>query len=326
MELRQGKLKKPYCGLIYGMPGSGKTSLVAARKKNFFIGTEPNSEFSIVGFPPADSYEQFLQQLSQCVTPAKKAGCDTIVIDHLTEVERLCKISFVGESENVGTWKKGFGVGYHELERLLNQQVVSVIKEIQKAGLNVILLGHANEKHYTNLITGVESKIFKPQLEEKSLNLFSAFCDFIFHIHRVHSGAKSGKGLQKPQRYLFTAYTEANYAKKRGIEIPDEIKLDDVKDIETNPIWGKIHAEISKTFGPSVVAKKPKPVKKAEPKKAEPIPGVSQDKKEKYQALKTEVSKYVKGDDIPDVNELSDERIDNGISYMEGVLLKLKTK
>ena len=240
-QLRKGRQKKAYFGLVYGMPGSGKTSLLSNRPKNFFIGTEPNAEFDIVGYSPAKTYRELLEQLENIEKDLIDAKCDTVVIDHISDIERLCKEDFCGK-QNLASYGNGYGQGYQELEKRMFY-FLDHVKRLQSKGYNVVLVGHADEKNIVDITTGAERLAFRPQLEKKTLNLISAATDFIFHIHKRTS--EKDKGLSKPTRVLYTSYFESIFAKKRGsMEIPDEITIEE----NDTTMWEKIHGKMLETF------------------------------------------------------------------------------
>ena len=240
-QLRKGRQKKAYIGLIYGMPGSGKTSLLSNRKQNFFMGTEPNAEFDVVGYEPAKTYQEVLEQLQGVEKDLKANNCDTVVIDHISDIERLCKEDFCGK-QNLASYGGGYGQGYQELEKRMFY-FLELIKGLQSKGYNVIMIGHADEKNIVDITTGAERLTFRPQLEKKILNLISANTDFIFNIHKKTS--EKDKGLTKPSRFLYTSYFEAIFAKKRGnMEVPDEIVIEE----NDTTLWEKVHGKLLETF------------------------------------------------------------------------------
>ena len=240
-QLRKGRQKKAYIGLVYGMPGSGKTSLLSNREKNFFLGTEANAEFDIVGYEPAKTYPEFLEQLKDVEKDLNSNKCDTVIIDHITDVERLCKEDFCGK-QNLASYGNGYGQGYQELEKRMFH-FMEILKNLQEKGYNVIMIGHADEKNIIDITTGAERLAFRPQLEKKSLNLISAATDFIFHIHKKTS--EKDFGLSKPVRALYTSYFESIFAKKRGnMDLPDEIII---KENDTT-LWEKVHEKLIESF------------------------------------------------------------------------------
>ena len=305
MSLRKGKKSKAYCGLIYGMPGCGKTTLLANRKGNFFIGTEPNAEFDIIGLNESKSYEDFLKDLSSSPELARKNGCDTIVVDHLSEVEKLCKESFCGENENLATWKNGHGAGYQEIEKRMFH-LIKIVKEIQSKKMNVIFLGHAEEKLYNDIISEKEIIIHRPALDKRVLQLFSAFTDFIFLIHRK---TEKGKGLTKSKRFMYTAHHETIFAKKRGgLEVPDEIEIKE----NDNELWEAVHNKIMKTF----LTKDIEDAKIETDKDCEDV--------ETFKALRLELAMHTDISKLPDIKTLSKdkERLKKGIIFLKTTLAK----
>tara|TARA_R100001510_G_C7654748_1_gene213551 strand:- start:834 stop:1529 length:696 start_codon:yes stop_codon:yes gene_type:complete len=84
--------------LVYGDSGAGKSFLAVTAPKPLVLLTEPNGQTSIMhSNPNADllhiSSVKLLGDVLNSITnePAQWAQYDTIVIDSLTEVQRLCK-------------------------------------------------------------------------------------------------------------------------------------------------------------------------------------------------------------------------------------------
>ena len=303
--LRKGKGSKAYCGLIYGMPGSGKTSLLANRKENFFIGTESNTEFDIVGFKESRTFNELLMSLELAPDEVRKNNCDTIVIDHISDVEKLCKESFCGQDRNLVTWGNGYGAGYQELEKRFGK-LIRLSREIQDKGINVVFIGHAEEKTHKDIISETEQLIHRPALEKRVLNLVASYTDFIFHIHRKSQGSK---GLVKPKRFLYTSYHETVYAKKRGgLNIPDELEIPE----GNKDIWNKIHKDLIGEFGVVKESKDCLPMFNA--------------KENIYIDLRKELSNYINTDKIPTIDSIKgdDSKVIKGIDYIQAMLTKLK--
>ena len=311
IQLRKGKRDKKFFGIVYGAPGVGKTTLLANRKGNFFLGNEINAEFDIVGLEHSNTYEDFVNKL--CASPqlALNNGCDTIVVDNISDIERFCQQGFL-KDKNLATFGGGYGAGYRELEKRM-VHLTNLFKGIQDKGLNVILIGHAVEKPTQDPTTGFEGITFRPQVEAKTLHVLSAHADFIFHLHRARTGGKDG--LNKPTRFLYTQYYEEVYAKKKSfIHLEDLIVI---KDNNSNS-WENIHNTIVKGLaGASKPNSHGSHIKANHHVNDQEQVKAPADLVKEYNRLKTELGKKTDVSDIPNGDKLSKERLEKGIKYLK---------
>ena len=130
---------KNYIGLIYGDPGSGKTSTLAQIPRSLLIGCEVGWK-AIPGIHavPALDYTSVLTVINQLKKSEVKEKYDVVVIDtvdalyYITEKYILNKhgVSRLNDLE--------WGLGHIEIEALWKNIIKSIIKE----GYGLMLIGH----------------------------------------------------------------------------------------------------------------------------------------------------------------------------------------
>ena len=261
-----------FFGIIFGRPGVGKTSLLANRKKSFFIGNEINKEFYdkkiMVGLNPCNDWEEFIGQLDQIknnIAPFLKKY-DTIVVDNFSDIERLMIKDFAGD-DNLQTWNGGYGKGTAECEKRSSNLILNYFKFLQQNGLNVVLVCHCDERTTEDLITGNSQVEYVPSLNKATLKPLEAHASFIFHVH-----IPTVKGGSSDTRVVFTSPTLASKAtkKKMYIDLPDKIEINK----DPSKTWLVMHDKL--IYKKEV---KKEEVKKEEVKKETKQPTTKENKK-----------------------------------------------
>ena len=125
-------------GLIYGQSGAGKSYLAATAPKPLILLTEMNGQMSIshsnpnadiIHIPNIKMLVDVLQDIE--INPKKWKKYKTIVIDSITEMQRLIKDSIVGPSGDmqIQHWSK------------LTKNFRNLIRKIRNLDKNVICIG-----------------------------------------------------------------------------------------------------------------------------------------------------------------------------------------
>ena len=219
-KLRETKKKKNYFGLIYGRPGTGKTTLLSGLNRPFFIGNEINREFDFQGFEPCKTWNDFISQLKDVENYSDKF--DVLVVDNFSDIEGLMKADFIEEGKNLSTCLGSFGAGYNECEKR-TRELIDIFQRIQEKEKSIVLLCHAKEKTIEDRLTGASHASYMPDLEAKTLKPIEAYADFVFHLHRPLTTNITDKAAEL-NRFLFTTFTAGGHAKKKSfIDVPDEI-------------------------------------------------------------------------------------------------------
>lgn len=231
------KVTAGWFGVLYGRPGVGKTSMFAYTDRYLFCGNEQNKGFGIKSLTPAKSYREFQ---TQCLSILKDdlKDYDTVVVDNFTDLEQMLIHSFAG-SQNLATWKGGYGVGYKELEKLVRLLLDGFVKPLQARGKNVIFIAHATVREATDYEQDIVYEQYMPFLEKVGLKPLEAHADWIFHLHRQARHIDKDGNVDKtkqPNRVLLTEYTLGSLAKKKNwINLKDKVLVGDPK-----TFWNKI--------------------------------------------------------------------------------------
>ena len=236
--------ERGFFGLIFGRPGVGKTSLFSDNEKHFFMGNELNSEFSLNGFNPVETWSDFLSQCDKIKKDISqiKQSFNLIVIDNFSDLEGMLVKDFCGRNTNLSSYGGGYGAGYNELEKRTRVLIEDFIKPVQKENLGVVFICHAKEKVMQDHITTVEYTTYRPALEDKTLKPLEAHANFIFHIHTPIDFKSKSSGVVN--RVIFTTSKAGSFAKKKSsINLPDDIEFKKDKIKET---WNAIYKQVKK--------------------------------------------------------------------------------
>ena len=265
LKLRDNKRKLGWFGILYGKPGTGKTSLFAYTKGILYCGNEKNNDFKdIASLNPVSNWIDFSQQLNDILQDGMK-GYHTLVIDNMSDLEAMY-IKYFCKDKNLTTYGGGYGAGYVQIEKKMRAILDGCFKPLQELGKNIILICHAKEKSMSDLELEIEFDQYVPFLEAKTLRPFEAHANWIFHLHRPYNP----KSKVSP-RVLITEYNLAHLAKKKSdINLPNKAVIENIK-----VAWNKIltmsglgsdkPAEPAPKSKPAEPVAKPKPVVKPKP-------------------------------------------------------------
>lgn len=168
---KKGTASKPKAGkisnrpldlILYGPPGVGKTSFAAGFPNVGFIADNqeegildlqafnqienpiPNDRIAVV-----DTWDELLNALDECV----KWGIETLAIDSLTGIQKLCFIAHCAEHFNDDWSKEGFYSYYSGPEQASTldwPKFIDAVAHVRKSGINTIMIAHSQVKEYNN--------------------------------------------------------------------------------------------------------------------------------------------------------------------------------
>lgn len=216
MEIIRGKQTRAWKGLIYGVPGIGKSTFCAHAPKPLFLDVEDGiARIDVDKTPHLRSFPEFLEALRW----AYSSDYQTIVIDTVDFLEQLLH-QHVCEQNN---WKsieqpgygKGFSIAQEEWIKTLN-----IFDSFVAKGKNVLMVGHDQIKSFSSPDQDAYDR-YMIKLNSKSANLIVAKCDFVFFAQhetilkedRVKDDRLRAVGTGK--RVLRTSETPAWIAKNR---------------------------------------------------------------------------------------------------------------
>lgn len=209
--------------LLYGRPGSGKTTLTASAQKNpalanlAYISSDKGlisitQQFSEIGNISFDNVKDLLKLPAYIVSVLKSQNIHTIVIDSLTALnnERLAELN--GEADKIDY--RNYGYSANNVEK--------VIHDLRSAGINVIMT--AGEKdEFDNIDNKLVFKRRRPDMPPSLNNRAEYIADFIWNLFQAPDG--SFNLMYQPQ--MITGTTAPIDIKTRGSEFSKE--LDKIK-------------------------------------------------------------------------------------------------
>lgn len=216
MEIIKGKQKRAWKGLIYGVPGIGKSSFCALSPKPLFLDIEDGiARIDADKTPHLKNYDEVLGALRW----AYDSEYETIVIDTLDYLENLIH----GHLCIINNWKTieapGFGKGYAMAQEEWFK-LMSIFDNFVAAGKNILLVGHDQIKSYVSPDQDAYDR-YMIKLNQKSASAIVAKMDFVFFAQfetllkedRVKDDRLRAVGTGK--RVLRTSETPAWIAKNR---------------------------------------------------------------------------------------------------------------
>ncbi len=137
MQITSGKFERGKLIIIYGAPGTGKTTLASTATTPVFIDFEHGSDQLDVSRIHINSFEDY----ENAMRLVYKEQFKTIVIDSVTSFERRLTEQICQERKIKTLARAGFGQGFQDLKEMW-QKVLKPIEAMLAINKNVILIGH----------------------------------------------------------------------------------------------------------------------------------------------------------------------------------------
>jgi hypothetical protein len=220
---------RPSCGVCYGLPGTGKTSLGAAAPKPIFLLSRGEGGLLTLidaglipptpHFPVIDSFPALLGAID--ALRVESHDYRTLVLDTLNGFERLCHEHVCRRDFGGNRGRDGFlafMVGYeHALDDWL--QLLDALDRLrEERRIGILALCHCKISTYKNP-EGLDYDRFTPDLHAKTWGLTHRWADYVLflnyetHVDAGKSAKAKGKGGTR--RVLHTERTAAFDAKNR---------------------------------------------------------------------------------------------------------------
>jgi hypothetical protein len=212
--------------LVFGEPGVGKSTFGAGWPAPLFIDAEKRTEHLDINRIEVDTWAEVLGVMAE--VSAKKTPVKTLVFDTVDHMElmiydQLCKDYGCNSIED---YKKGFGKIYTDS---LDQWRLFILEleKLRDKGITCLLLAHGHIKTFRNP-TGEDYDRWQLKMNVKAANFLREKMDAVGFAHFEDFTEEDNKKNHKAQttgdRMLAFSHSPA-YESKRGINLPDEVKL-----------------------------------------------------------------------------------------------------
>lgn len=215
--------------ILYGDSGIGKTTCAALAPKPAFIGIDdggrmikhPVTGEPLVSVPDITTFQDVRDALHSDVFD----GCETIVIDNITQLERLAlpytfeHVKMQGGSAATNIEDYGFHKGY----RHWHDQMLLILSDCDRwvrRGKNIVMIAQATCVKIAN----PEGEDFLKQSPElfhdknvSTLNAYVSWADHVLRIAYSHVAVTKGKAGSTNERAIFIHPEIHFYAKSRTI-------------------------------------------------------------------------------------------------------------
>lgn len=198
--VRKASLKPHWRWLVYGPPGSGKTSGAASTPKPLFLqvedGTPAGVEFDAVKVKKFTDVMDIIGALY-----SDKHDYKTLVIDSLSALQPLIfdEVCVRGGKKSIEEFP--FGKGYVEAERVVGSDLMAGLNALHdERGMNVLLIAHSRIRRF-DAPDSASFDRFEPDLHAKISPVIEREMDAIFLIKDQATIKSQDVGFNKERTY-----------------------------------------------------------------------------------------------------------------------------
>lgn len=225
MQQTKGKINSPVRLALYGSEGIGKSTLASKFPNPIFVDVEDSTDhLDVARLTDATSYTLLKETVKTLV--ASTHSFQTVVIDTIDAVERLCTREICAKAQKDGVEAFGYGTGYTYLAEEM-ARFIDLLSEFKAKGIAVIVIGHATIRKfelpneagaYDRWELKLEKKV-APIIKEWATDiLFATYKTFVVEIDKK-------KKAQGGSRIMYTSHNPCWDAKNRH-ELPPEIPME----------------------------------------------------------------------------------------------------
>lgn len=226
LPIKSGRLNKPVKAVIYGLEGTGKSTLAAHTPNPLFLDTEGGTTYLDVNrIDQFTGWEGLLNTIEEVARDT--ACCSTLVIDTADWAEQMAIKHICEKYKQTGLESFGFGKGYTYLAEEF-ARMLRACENVLASGRNVVIVAHARVRKQElpeemGAFDHWELKLSRqcaPLLAEwPDLLLFVSYKTFV-------SGTESGSRKASGGKRVMYATHHPCWDAKNRFGLPDEMDLD----------------------------------------------------------------------------------------------------
>ena len=224
MKITTGQRKRPQKIVIYGTEGIGKTTFASHFPNPVFIDTEGSTDhIDVARTEKPSSWTMLLSFIQEFAK--MPGGYQTLVIDTIDWAEALCTRYVCDKHQKKGIEDFGWGNGYTYVREEMGH-FLSLLDEVIKAGMNVVLTAHAQIRKFEQpdamgAYDRYELKLGKKTTSQTS-PLIKEWADMVLFANYKTTVMTTDNGKKRGvngERVLYTTHNPAWDAKNRhGLE------------------------------------------------------------------------------------------------------------
>lgn len=195
-NLRTVKADKPARIVIYGPPKMGKTTLASEFPDAVFIQTEDGAsgDLALNSFGLIADFEGVMEALGSLY--AETHTFKTVVIDSLSELERLVFAEICRRNKWSSIESPGWGVGYREADYIW-QEVIDGLNALRRdRGMMAVLVAHATIDRFNDPSSQSYSR-YDIDLHSRARAMVEREVDAILLVKQEVSLVKEDQGFKK---------------------------------------------------------------------------------------------------------------------------------
>lgn len=232
-RVRTGPTHEPLRVFLHGVEGVGKTTFASGAPNAIFIGPEDGGGDLDIARIVTPTWADFLTALTDLTSDPHPY--QTLVIDTVDFVERLCQQHITKGSGSLEKVEGGFGKGYKVAAEEMAKAIQSIDVLRHRRRMAVIGLCHTSVVKFDDP-TEASYDRYQPNLDKRVAPLWTGWADVVLFVNydvkvRTAQGGqtpevlKKGKAVDRaPDRVIYTERRPAFDAKNRQ-GLPPELPL-----------------------------------------------------------------------------------------------------
>lgn len=216
--------------MIFGLAGSGKTTLASKLKNSLIIDIEGGANY--VDTPRTEqitTLEDFYTVLTMIYKGEK--NYDYIVIDTADWLARLIieQVAGIDRKHLDNTLNKsngGYGAGRQIMDNHIRTKLLPMLTAMNKKGYGICLLAHADKKDLMDS-DGTNIEQITPKIDANTMNVFVEWCDGVFYLKKDANGKRT---------LLLDADDVALAKNRQGLSGSVDLDKVDINDVLTNKL------------------------------------------------------------------------------------------